>query len=481
MRKTDAALVGVHREDASAFVQPPSLRQCCTRLDAQGDGGPAVRFQSGDSQRSTGCILAERHIQRRFRIRSSLEQHIVGILNGCNKTNPCRKCRIGALVNRNVLRVSRVKIDFVYPESDGLCDNGRVVGGNGNGVGVVINEPLAREILPHAERDGDRLLPLFNRVVFNGNRRGDFKNAAGDGGRRSDGETVGRGGCRVAIAIGGTILTVGFRVGEGKGNIAGDVRVREAYAGRIPELEPEGKCLSLAHNRGCRLDKPDGVLFVGKNGEGVGLVAAEIETPNQTSRQGDGDFLVGLGRGGGIIVDGHNTEDSAVLVRKNGDGAVVGTHLCGAACDRPINGDIRFGRCGRNDAEREALTLPYAGGIDAARRIGCSEVNGPRDGRRVVRDVDLEGSLPADAPSARQIGGTGEISGEAAEFDDEIFIGIGPVLADGGDGEGGGALPRRKRQEFCRCIVTVSGDFIIHFVGGTGFVHDGDGCIRAGR
>ena len=349
-RKTDCALVGVHREDSSVVVQPPSRRKRLARRNTQSNGGSAARGQSGDSQRNASFTRTGRHIQRRFRVWPSLEQHIFGVLDGCSEMNSRRKRCIRALANRNILRVSRIKVEFVYTEPDGVCNERLVVCGNVNGESVILDKPFARETRPLAKPNGDRLLGFFSFIVFNGNRRSNLKDAAGDAGRRGDGETIGRGGCRVAIFIGSTVFTVGFRVGESKGDIAADVRVRKACAVRIPEPEPEGDFIALGHNHRSRFRKADAVLFVGENGESVGVVIVETETIDQASRQGDGDFLVGFGAGGSIVVDGRDIEGGAVLVRADGDDAIVRGDVFGTGRDPPGDGNVLPGRGGRDNA-----------------------------------------------------------------------------------------------------------------------------------
>ena len=123
-----------------------------------------------------------------------------------------------------------IKAEFGFGESDIVCSGRRIVCGDGDGISVVTDMPLDREIFSHAERDSDRLLPFctfFCVVIFDGNLRTVVKDAVGDAGGSGDGETVGRRVFRVGIAVGSTASTVGFRVGECKGDIIGDVRARK--------------------------------------------------------------------------------------------------------------------------------------------------------------------------------------------------------------------------------------------------------------
>ena len=142
------------------------------------------------------------------------------------------KHRILALAHLDVLRAAVViKAEFGFGESDIVCSGRRIVCGDDDGISVVTDKPLDREIISHAERDSDRLLPFclfFCVIIFDSNHRGYHEDAVGNAGGSGDAETAGRGDFRVGIAVVGTAFTVGFRVGEGKGDaVDGNVRARK--------------------------------------------------------------------------------------------------------------------------------------------------------------------------------------------------------------------------------------------------------------
>ena len=180
-RKTDAALVDIHREKTFVPVQSPSRRQCFARRNAQSDAGPAARERSEKFQRSLYFTRTECHIHRRpfsFFLERQVSSGI--ILNGCNEANLFRKCHICTLANLNLLLCSHVKLDFVSIESDGVCHGGRIVCRDVNGVIALINAPFTREVRTLAERDNHRLQAFLISVVFDCNRRSNLKDAPCD-------------------------------------------------------------------------------------------------------------------------------------------------------------------------------------------------------------------------------------------------------------------------------------------------------------
>ena len=244
--KSNGANVIVHRENAPVLIQTPSGWQYFTAGDAQSDGGCSARARRDECRQiEGGCSIGKRHGQGWMRVRRSLEMHKVSIIDRRNEVNIRYKCRIRSFVNADDLRISLVKVDRGYTEPDVVLNNGCVACGNGyrEGVIIVIDKPFTGEIRSRAERDGDRLLAFMIAIIFNGDRWGNIKNASGDGGRRSDGETLGRGGVYV-----GNVVAVGFRVGECKGNVVDNVRGREVCAGRIPDPKHEGDVIALRHD-----------------------------------------------------------------------------------------------------------------------------------------------------------------------------------------------------------------------------------------